>query len=86
MWGPSFWPVGNPQDYASKTWAGLYSTFYLPRQQLLIDMLGDAVETAAAGSTAVNFTSLAPNFTNVSIQFETAWGHLGPGEAQHQTR
>ena len=85
MWGPAIFPVGNPQDYAGKTWAGLYSSFYQPRQQLLMDMLGDAVEVAAAGGTTVDFATLAPSFTNASIQFEVAWGALGPGSAPNET-
>ena len=56
MWGPGIFlenkqhtggTVGNPQDYAAKTWAGLYGTFYQARQQLLIDMLGDAVDVVS---------------------------------------
>jgi hypothetical protein len=50
-----------------------------------MDMLGDAVEVAAAGGTTVDFASLAPNFTNASIQFEVAWGALGPGSAPNET-
>jgi alpha-N-acetylglucosaminidase len=46
LWGPPLFSEnkqhtaispGSPQDYAGKSWAGLFKDFYLPRQQLLVD-------------------------------------------------
>ena len=57
LWGPPLFVLnkqhtatnpGNPQDYAGKTWAGLFSSYYQPRQQLFVSMLQDAVGKAAA--------------------------------------
>jgi alpha-N-acetylglucosaminidase len=57
LWGPPLFVPnkqhtatnpGNPQDYAGKTWAGLFSSYYQPRQQLFMSMLQDAVSKAAA--------------------------------------
>ncbi len=35
LWGPA----GQISDYASKSWSGLVSTYYLPRWQMFVDYL-----------------------------------------------
>ena len=67
MWGPNLQVKnthggtgpGNPQDYAGKTWSGLFGTYYKPRQQLFMDMLQDAAAVAAAAAAPVNISILA---------------------------
>ena len=80
LWGPAMMVKGKhgqtvpgPQDYAGKTWQGLFSTFYLPRQQLLFGMLEDAAR-AASNNSAIDFDVLGENFTTASLIFEGGWG------------
>ncbi|KAJ5965263.1 hypothetical protein N7481_011977 [Penicillium waksmanii] len=47
LWGPN----GEITDYASKGWAGLVSTYYVPRWQIFIDYL-KSTPTASYNSTA----------------------------------
>ena len=64
MWGPNLQVKnthggtgpGNPQDYAGKTWSGLFGTYYKPRQQLFMDMLQDAAAVAAAAAACLLYT------------------------------
>lgn len=84
MWGPPLFvganpsrygSPGSPQDYAAKTWAGLYGSFYLQRQQLFFNMLNDAAtEAVAVDAAPIDFVKLAPKFTNASVAFEVRWG------------
>ena len=41
LWGPD----GNINDYARKSWAGLYNDYYYPRWKLFIDQVIDAVKS-----------------------------------------
>lgn len=41
LWGPD----GNINDYAAKSWAGLYIDYYYPRWKLFIDEVVNATET-----------------------------------------
>jgi len=82
LWGPASlisgkngMGPGSPQDYAGKTWQGLYADFYLPRQQLLFGMLADAARLASDLQQPINFTALGVNFTLASLTLEGAWGN-----------
>jgi alpha-N-acetylglucosaminidase len=41
LWGPD----GNINDYAAKSWAGLYIDYYYPRWKLFIDEVIDAIQS-----------------------------------------
>ncbi|MEE3344897.1 MAG: alpha-N-acetylglucosaminidase TIM-barrel domain-containing protein, partial [Bacilli bacterium] len=41
LWGPD----GNINDYAAKSWAGLYIDYYYPRWKLFIDEVTDAIKS-----------------------------------------
>eukprot|EP01052_Picozoa_sp_SAG31_P012333 SAG31_NODE_719_length_12605_cov_22.378858_11_plen_344_part_00 len=64
----------GPQDYAGKTWQGLFQDFYLPRQQLLFDMLGDAAQLAKQNRSSIDLATLASNFTAATLALEAKWG------------
>jgi alpha-N-acetylglucosaminidase len=49
LWGPS----GQISDYASKSWAGLISSYYIPRWQMFVDYLV-ATSPASYNQTAFN--------------------------------
>jgi alpha-N-acetylglucosaminidase len=49
----TFWgPTGQISDYGSKSWAGLVSTYYLPRWQMFVDYLAT---TSSASYTQTTF-------------------------------
>ena len=41
LWGPT----GNINDYAAKSWAGLYIDYYYPRWKLFIEEVIDAIQS-----------------------------------------
>ena len=43
LWGPD----GNINDYAAKSWAGLYIDYYYPRWKLFIDEIIDAIKSGS---------------------------------------
>ncbi|KAH9947079.1 alpha-N-acetylglucosaminidase [Amylocystis lapponica] len=49
LWGPD----GEINDYASKAWAGLISTYYVPRWEAFISYLAGTAESKAYNSTEV---------------------------------
>lgn len=59
LWGPT----GQITDYASKSWAGLVSSYYVPRWQMFIDYLG-STPPSAYNQTAFHTTLL---------QWEDSW-------------
>lgn len=68
LWGPS----GQISDYASKQWAGLISSYYVPRWQMFIDSLLN-------GTTAVNGANAG--FASSLLAFEEEWQIQTWGEA-----
>jgi alpha-N-acetylglucosaminidase len=83
LWGPAQLIAGkhggltpgSPQDYAGKTWQGLFKDFYLPRQQLLFNMLSDAAQVATQNQSSIDFAALGLNFTMATLAAEGAWGN-----------
>lgn len=66
LWGPS----GQISDYASKSWAGLVSSYYVPRWQKFIDYLAS---TSPAG---YNQTAFAASL----LQWEEIWVQQTSGD------
>ncbi|KAF9991133.1 hypothetical protein BGZ75_004617 [Mortierella antarctica] len=67
-WGPEgTGPPGSLQDYASKQWGGLLTSYYLPRWTLFIKQL----EQAAAAKRP--WTRTSDNFANLTLARETEW-------------
>ena len=66
LWGPS----GQVMDYASKSWAGLISSYYVPRWQMFVDYL---VSTSPSD---YNQTSFAASL----MQWEETWVRQTSGE------
>lgn len=60
LWGPT----GQISDYGSKSWAGLVSTYYLPRWQMFVDYL------SATPYTSYNQTTFAAEL----LEWEVQWG------------
>ena len=63
-------------DYASKLWAGLIRSYYIPRSQRFVDFITDGT-TAANGANAALSASL--------LAFEEAWQLQIWGEAQGES-
>ncbi|KAK5135978.1 hypothetical protein LTR08_004232 [Meristemomyces frigidus] len=72
LWGPT----GQISDYASKQWAGLISSYYVPRWQRFIDFTLNGT-TAANGANAALTASL--------LAFEEAWQLQTWGETQGES-
>ncbi|KIL58955.1 glycoside hydrolase family 89 protein [Amanita muscaria Koide BX008] len=71
LWGPS----GQINDYASKSWAGLVSSYYVPRWQIFIDYI------ASTNYGSYNATTLNTLLLKFSLGWQTEkWGEK-PGEA-----
>ncbi|KAF9435442.1 hypothetical protein BGZ76_006284 [Entomortierella beljakovae] len=62
-WGPK--PNGLLNDYASKQWGGLISSYYLPRWQLFLTQIEQAVVT--------NTEWNADDYNTKRVAFETQW-------------
>ena len=66
LWGPD----GNINDYAEKSWGGLYIDYYYPRWKLFIDEVIDAVESGDEfdinkfEEDALNFSKIWQNKNN----------------------
>lgn len=73
LWGPT----GQINDYASKQWAGLVGTYYLPRWQMFTDYLQETKRTGAA----FNADTINNQLLDFGIAWDTKiWGQ-GAGEA-----
>ncbi|CAJ2509978.1 Uu.00g058780.m01.CDS01 [Anthostomella pinea] len=62
LWGPT---TGQVSDYASKQWAGLLSSYYVPRWRMFVEYTMNTTTTAANGANAALSASL--------LDFEEAW-------------
>ncbi|KAJ5593927.1 uncharacterized protein N7459_000135 [Penicillium hispanicum] len=73
LWGPS----GQITDYASKQWAGLVSSYYVPRWRLFVEYLNSTPVTS------YNSTELQAKILDFELQWQTqTWSQPEPsGEA-----
>ncbi|KIJ41515.1 glycoside hydrolase family 89 protein [Sphaerobolus stellatus SS14] len=72
LWGPT----GQINDYASKQWAGLVGTYYLPRWQLFTTYLADIKKNG----TAYNATDISGQMLSFGGEWDLrVWGQ-GKGE------
>ena len=73
LWGPD----GEISDYASKSWGGLLSGYYVPRWQMFVDYLLEVPVTS------YNYTELNKSF----LVFELGWQTQGMnGTVQHESQ
>ncbi|GJJ10855.1 hypothetical protein Clacol_005083 [Clathrus columnatus] len=73
LWGPN----DEVDDYASKQWAGLVGTYYLPRWHLFAEYLED---TKSFGSSSFNTTYFASQLLDLGMKWDNeTWG-LRSGE------
>lgn len=70
LWGPD----GEITDYASKQWAGLVSSYYVPRWKMYVDYISS---TPAA---QYNYTAFHDNLMEFELQWQTQSGN--PATAQ----
>jgi alpha-N-acetylglucosaminidase len=75
LWGPS----GQISDYASKSWGGLVSSYYVPRWQMFVEFLL-ATEPAKYNQTAFNAQLLE---WELGWQNQTSGGHNDRGDGSH---
>ena len=61
LWGPD----GNINDYAAKSWAGLYIDYYYPRWKLFIDEVIDAIKSGEEFD--------IDKFRNDALNFGKSW-------------
>jgi alpha-N-acetylglucosaminidase len=72
LWGPT----GQINDYASKQWAGLIGTYYLPRWQMFTQYLVDVKNNG----TTFNATTINEQLLNFGVDWDLmTWGE-GKGE------
>lgn len=77
LWGPD----GEISDYASKSWAGLVSTYYVPRWEMFVQYLNS---TAPA---AYNYTELKTQYLNFGVKWqERMWNAPAPTGAAADLR
>ncbi len=69
LWGPQ----GEISDYASKQWAGLISSYYVPRWEMFVDFTLNSTTSAAGVNSGLRAALLA---------FEETWQHDNAGDAE----
>ena len=76
LWGPD----GNINDYARKSWAGLYIDYYYPRWKLFIDEVVEAVKAQKEIDYA-QFVDRAKNFSKTWQNENTTYSDEPEGDA-----
>jgi len=89
LWGPT----GQISDYASKSWGGLVSSYYLPRWRIFVDYLASTIPSTGTDTAAANGgkgngkgkkTFNATELDGKLLDFELRWQREKWGEKKEE--